>query len=100
LYVKHTIYELVKNTNTTDTLRTTKTQSHKGIRMNGFELKADFATIPNIKVSYNIGCLFDVPTGTYVKGKYGESILNGGLGAITGICRSVSFIFAYKQYRV
>jgi hypothetical protein len=33
----------------------------------------------------NIGALLDIPTGTYVQGKYGESILNGGLGILTGI---------------
>lgn len=33
----------------------------------------------------NIGSLFDIPTGTYIFGKYGEAILNGGLGAMTGV---------------
>lgn len=35
--------------------------------------------------SFNIGCLFDIPTGRYHLGKYGESILNGGLATVTGI---------------
>ena len=38
-----------------------------------------------VKPLINIGALLDIPTGTYVFGKYGESILNGGLGVLTGI---------------
>lgn len=53
--------------------------------MSGFNLKSDFTTIPNVKFSYNVGSLLDIPTGSYETGKYGESILNGGLGNITGI---------------
>jgi len=37
------------------------------------------------KILINIGALFDVPTGTYITGAKGESILNGGLGQNTGI---------------
>lgn len=33
----------------------------------------------------NIGALLDIPTGVYVKGKRGESIMNGGLSPLTGI---------------
>lgn len=33
----------------------------------------------------NVGCLFDLQTGQYVKGRWGESIINGGLPYITGI---------------
>ena len=40
---------------------------------------------PSVKVLINIGALFDIPTGTYIKGFHGESILNGGLGNLTGI---------------
>ncbi len=40
---------------------------------------------PNVKVMINIGALLDIPTGTYLKGKYGEMILNGGLGFLTGV---------------
>jgi hypothetical protein len=53
--------------------------------MNGFNLQPEFTSIPNVKISYNIGMLMDIPTGKYVTGQYGESILNGGLAAITGI---------------
>lgn len=38
-----------------------------------------------VKPLINIGALLDIPTGTYVLGKYNESILNGGLGILTGI---------------
>jgi hypothetical protein len=41
--------------------------------------------VPSIRVSFNIGALLDIPTGKFLTGKYGESILNGGLGAITGV---------------
>jgi hypothetical protein len=34
----------------------------------------------------NIGCLFDIPTGTYLKGANGEHILCGGLPNISGNC--------------
>lgn len=40
---------------------------------------------PNVKVMINIGALFDIPTGKFLLGKYGESILNGGLGFLTGV---------------
>lgn len=33
----------------------------------------------------NLGACLDIPTGSYVKGKRGESILNGGLGNLTGV---------------
>jgi hypothetical protein len=49
-----------------------------------FDLKQQFETIPVVKVAYNIGCLFDVPTGEILYGKYGEAILNGGLTQFTG----------------
>lgn len=32
------------------------------------------------KALVNVGCGFDIPTGSYVTGKHGESILNGGCG--------------------
>lgn len=40
---------------------------------------------PIIKPIINIGALMDIPTGEYVKGKYGEHILNGGLATVTGV---------------
>lgn len=44
-----------------------------------------FVSAPSVRVMYNIGCLMDIQTGTYVRGKHGESILNGGVPAITGV---------------
>lgn len=44
-----------------------------------------FTPAPSVRVLYNIGCLMDIPTGAYVIGKHGESILNGGVPAITGV---------------
>lgn len=37
-----------------------------------------------IKPMINIGALLDIPTGEYVTGINGESLLNGGLGYLTG----------------
>lgn len=48
-------------------------------------LAPGFKQAPDLKFLFNIGCLMDIPTGTYYRGKYGESILNGGLGMLTGI---------------
>lgn len=45
----------------------------------------NFKKAPLIRPFLNLGCLFDIPTGTYKKGIHGESILNGGLSYITGI---------------
>jgi hypothetical protein len=44
-----------------------------------------FLPAPLVRALLNIGCLFDIPTGHYVTGKYGESILIGGLAPLTGI---------------
>ena len=48
-------------------------------------LNPPFAKIPDVKIAYNVGCCFDIPTGGYVTGRYGESILNAGFGALVGI---------------
>ena len=50
-----------------------------------FDLTPPFEKIPAVKLAYNIGCLFDIPSGSYLPGKYGESILNGGLTSFTGV---------------
>ena len=42
-------------------------------------------TIPTVDPLFNVGCMLDIPTGSYHLGKYGQSILNGGWGAITSI---------------
>jgi hypothetical protein len=48
-------------------------------------LKQPYDLAPNVKILINLGALLDIPTGFYLKGKYGESILNGGLGLLTGV---------------
>lgn len=44
-----------------------------------------FTAAPMLRVCLNVGCLLDVLTGTYYKGKDGEHISNGGLANFTGI---------------
>lgn len=48
-------------------------------------LKQNFEAVPEFKTIVNIGALMDIPTGFPVKGKYGETIWQGGLGMITAI---------------
>lgn len=48
-------------------------------------LAPTFIESSHLKILINIGCMMDIPTGGYITGKYGESILNGGLGMLTGI---------------
>tara|TARA_B100001057_G_scaffold463613_1_gene517981 strand:+ start:200625 stop:202073 length:1449 start_codon:yes stop_codon:yes gene_type:complete len=45
-----------------------------------------FPQVPSLRPAMNVGCLFDIPIGTYYTGKHGESILNGGLQQVTGTC--------------
>ena len=40
---------------------------------------------PLIRPMVNVGCLMDIPTGNLVKGRKGETIVNGGLGIFDGI---------------
>lgn len=49
------------------------------------DLTPNFEQAPAFKPLINIGALLDIPTGTYVVGRHGESILNGGLGMLTGV---------------
>lgn len=53
--------------------------------MSGFSFAGHIKAAPQIRPLLNVGCLMDIPTGQYVKGKYGESILNGGQALITGL---------------
>ncbi len=46
-------------------------------------LRPPFESIPDVRPAYNVGALFDIPTGSYLKGKHGEMILNGGLTPFT-----------------
>ena len=49
------------------------------------ELRPSFKPAPPVKIMINLGACLDIPTGTYVTGLHGESILNGGLGFLTGV---------------
>lgn len=49
------------------------------------ELRPSFRPAPPVKIMINLGACLDIPTGTYVTGLHGESILNGGLGFLTGV---------------
>ncbi|EKD22671.1 MAG: putative uvsX [uncultured bacterium] len=49
------------------------------------EYNSPFTPCPQVKIMLNIGALLDIPTGTYIEGRHGEMILNGGLAALTGI---------------
>lgn len=40
---------------------------------------------PEIRPMPNLGCLFDVQTGSHYVGHYGETILNGGLNNVTAV---------------
>lgn len=48
-------------------------------------LNAGFNPAPAVKIMINVGALLDITTGTYIEGRYGEHILNGGLAPLTGI---------------
>jgi hypothetical protein len=50
------------------------------------QLRPNFVRAPAVHFLINIGAGFDIPTGSYLRGKYGEHILNGGLGILTGFC--------------
>lgn len=40
---------------------------------------------PEFRALLNVGCLFDIQAGHYIKGKHGENILNGGIAPLTGL---------------
>lgn len=44
-----------------------------------------FNPAPAVRPMLNVGCPFDVPTGEYLSGEFGESILNAGVPLITGV---------------
>lgn len=46
----------------------------------------EFRRAELIRPALNVGCMFDIQTGTYHIGKHGESILNGGLSNFEGLC--------------
>jgi hypothetical protein len=49
------------------------------------QMRPRFEPIPALKASTNVGALFDIPTGKYYLGRHGESLLNAGVGLVTGV---------------
>lgn len=49
------------------------------------DLSKFFIAAPKVRPFMNLGCLMDIPTGRYLKGKHGENILNAGLAHVTGV---------------
>lgn len=49
------------------------------------DLTSTFKQSAPVRIMINIGACLDIPTGSYVVGRYGEHILNGGLGNLTGV---------------
>lgn len=50
-----------------------------------FKSKPSLREVDPHRIHYNVGCMMDIPTGNYVIGQRGESILNGGISTLTGI---------------
>lgn len=48
-------------------------------------LRPNVPMIKPVKLHANLGACLDIPTGPYVKGKYGESLLKGGLPAFFAV---------------
>lgn len=48
-------------------------------------LQSGLQPAPAVKIMVNVGATLDVPTGTYIRGRYGEYILNGGVSPVTGV---------------
>lgn len=48
-------------------------------------LRPDVPMIKPVKLHANVGAGLDIPTGTFVKGKYGESLLKGGVPGFFGV---------------
>lgn len=50
-----------------------------------FQLNQDYERPDAIKLLLNVGACLDVPTGFFIKGRYGQHVLTGGLGMITAV---------------
>lgn len=48
-------------------------------------LRPDVPMIKPVKLHANVGACIDIPTGVFVKGKYGENLLKGGVPAFFGV---------------
>lgn len=59
---------------------------------------------PSVRPALNVGCGFDIITGKYQTGQYGESLMTGGLAHATGICARAnlfkSALLAFFMFRV
>lgn len=53
--------------------------------MNLNDLRGGIQPAPVVKIMFNIGAGLDIPTGTYLEGRHGEHVLNGGLSTLTGV---------------
>ena len=53
--------------------------------MSDYSRQPGFTPAPKVRMAINIGSLLDIPTGEYVTGTRGESILVGGLAIATGL---------------
>lgn len=45
-----------------------------------------FTPAPEVRPMFNVGSLFDIQTGRYLVGEFGESVLCGGTPLLTGVC--------------
>jgi hypothetical protein len=50
-----------------------------------FDFLPETEQIPAVRRMFNIGALLDIPTGSFLPGRHGESILNAGVGNVTGV---------------
>lgn len=51
-------------------------------------IRPPFTATQRHRMLLNIGCLMDIPTAFFAKGQRGETIVNGGLGTMTGVTAS------------
>ena len=49
-----------------------------------FDIRPAYTPAPSYRPHINLGGCFDIPTGKWIPGLFGEYILNGGAGLITG----------------
>lgn len=51
-----------------------------------FNLMGGLKSSPPVRPMFNVGCLMDIPTGRWLIGKHGESLLCGGVTYINAVC--------------
>ncbi len=49
------------------------------------DLTLPFELAPVVRIKFNVGAGFDIMSGTYLEGRYGQQVLNGGHSIVTGI---------------